>query len=87
MLKKYAVRFIINGASRTYIVADLGTPDAICQALDHIECDVPGVMDARGLAIIAKPYPEGAHLAVEGEGPIINKALYAIIPEPALEAA
>lgn len=87
MLKKYAIRFIVNGSSRTYIVADLGTPDAICQAIDHLEADVPGVMEARGMAIIAKPWPEGAHLAVEGEGPIINKALYVILPEPVLEAA
>ena len=83
MLKKYAVRFIINGSSRTYIVADLGPPDAICQALDHLEADEPGVMETRGLAIIAKPYPEGEYLACDG--PVINKSLYMITPE--LEAA
>ncbi len=86
MLNKYAVRFIVNGKSRTYIVADLGTPDAICQALDHLEADVPGVMETNGLAVIAKPYPAGEHLACEGEGPVINKSLYMILPE-ALEAA
>lgn len=80
-MKKYAVRFIINGSSRTYIVADLGTPDAICQAIDHLESDVPELLEARGLAIIAKPYPEGEHLACEGEGPVINKSLYLTFPE------
>jgi hypothetical protein len=71
-LKKHAVRFIHNGKSRTYIVNALGTVDAICIALDLLECDVPDIESAIGLAVISKAYPEGAHLACEGDGPIID---------------
>lgn len=71
-LKKHAVRFILNGQSRTYIVNALGTVDAICSALDLLECDVPDIENAIGLAVISKAYPEGAHLALEGEGPVID---------------
>lgn len=30
------------------------------------------ILPALGLAVIAKAYPEGAHLALEGDGPIID---------------
>ena len=72
MLKKFAVRFILFGKSRTYIVEDEHSVDAIIQALDRLECDVMGMADAAGLAMIVKAYPEGAHLADEGEGPLID---------------
>ncbi len=79
-LKKHAVRFIHNGKSRTYIVNALGTVDAICSALDLLECDVPDIESAIGLAVIAKAYPEGAHLACEGDGPIIDTTrLHAVV--------
>ena len=71
-LAKHAVRFIHNGNSRTYILPALGTIDAICSALDYLEADVPAITSALGLAVIAKAYPEGAHLALEGDGPIID---------------
>ncbi len=84
MLKKYAVRFIIDGSQvRTYIVDDLGTPDAICTALDLLECDVPNILEARGLAIIAKPWPEGSHLADPSQGVVRD----ATQPNPAIELA
>ncbi len=72
MLKKIAVRFIHNGKSRTYIVNAPTSIDGIIQALDLLECDVPEIVDAIGLAMIAKTYPEGAHLADEGDGPVID---------------
>ncbi len=72
MLKKHAVRFIHQGNSRTYIVNALGTLDAICCALDLLECDVPAIESAIGLAVVSKTYPEGAHLACEGHGPLID---------------
>lgn len=72
MIKKHAVRFIHNGKSRTYILMALGTVDAICNALDLLECDVPEIENAIGLAVISKAYPEGAHLADEGQGPLID---------------
>jgi hypothetical protein len=72
MLRKHAVRFIHQGNSRTYIVNALGTLDAICCALDLLECDVPAIENAIGLAVVSKAYPEGAHLAGEGEGPVID---------------
>jgi hypothetical protein len=83
MLKKHAVRFIHNGQSRTYILNDLGTSDAICTALDLLECDVPDIKLVLGLAVIAKAYPEGAHLADEGEGPVIDttRAPLRLVPE------
>ncbi len=71
-LKKHAVRFIYGGKSRTYVLNALGTVDAICTALDLLECDVPGIDNAIGLCLIAKAYPEGAHLACEGDGPLID---------------
>lgn len=72
MMKKCAVRFIHQGNSRTYVVMALGTVDAICSALDLLECDVPAIDNAIGLAVVAKAWPEGAHLACEGDGPIID---------------
>lgn len=72
MLKKHAVRFIYLGKSRTYVLNALGTVDAICTALDLLECDVPGIENTIGLCLIAKAYPEGAHLADEGDGPLID---------------
>lgn len=72
MLRKYAVRFILFGQSRTYIVADDHSVDAIIQALDRLEADIPEMADAAGLCLIAKEYPEGAFLADEGEGPLID---------------
>lgn len=71
-MQKHAVRFIHNGQSRTYILHDVGTVDAICTALDHLEADVAGITSVIGLAVIAKAWPEGAHLACEGDGPIID---------------
>jgi hypothetical protein len=72
MLNKYAIRFILFGKSRTYIVQDLHSVDAIIQALELLEADIPEMADAVGLCLIAKAYPEGAHLALEGDGPIID---------------
>lgn len=71
-IKKHAVRIIHQGASRSYILYALDTVDAICSALDMLECDVPAITGCAGLAIISKPYPEGGHLADEGEGPVID---------------
>lgn len=71
-VKKHAVRIIHNGRSRSYILFALDTVDAICAALDLLECDVPDISHCLGLAIISKPYPEGAALAMEGDGPIID---------------
>ena len=71
-LKKVAIRFIHQGNSRTYIVEALDTVDAICTALDLLECDVPDITSAIGLAVVAKAWPEGAHLALEGSGPLID---------------
>lgn len=90
-MKKYAIRFIHNGKSRTYILNDIGSVDAICSALDLLEADVPDIKDCIGLAIIAKAWPEGAHLATEGEGPVIDttRQPLRLVPEPdaVLEAA
>lgn len=90
MLRKYAIRFILFGGSRTYIVQDEHTIDAIIHALDRLECDEPEMVDAPGLCLVAKTWPEGAHLALEGDGPVIDTTrpmLRAIEPEPELEAA
>lgn len=83
MLNKYAVRFILNGKSRTYILNDVGTSDAICTAIDLLECDVPDIGTCRGIAVMVKAYPEGAHLADEGEGPVIDttREFMARLPE------
>ena len=80
MLNKFAIRFILFGRSRTYIVQDQHSVDAIIQALDLLECDIPEMTDAQGLCLIAKEYPEGAHLADEGDGPLIDttKALHLV---------
>lgn len=72
MQAKYAVRFILLGRSRTYVVADEHTIDAIIQALDHLECDIPEMADAPGLAMVAKVWPDGAYLADEGQGALID---------------
>lgn len=72
MIKKHAVRFIHNGKCRTYILMARDTVDAICNALDLLECDVPEIENAIGIAVISKAYPEGAHLADEGQGPLID---------------
>jgi len=83
-MKKYAVRFILLGKSRTYIVQDLHTIDAIIQALEFLETDVPDMVDAPGLCMIAKVWPEGSYLADEGEGPLIDttKAPLVLLLEP-----
>ena len=91
-IKKFAIRFILFGKSRTYVVQDEHSVDAIIQALDRLECDVPGMVDAAGLCLICKAYPEGAALADEGEGPIIDTTRVRLVSvaqtEPeALEAA
>lgn len=72
MQAKYAVRFILLGRSRTYVVADAHTIDAIIQALDLLECDIPEMADAPGLAMVAKAWPDGAYLADEGQGVLID---------------
>lgn len=33
---------------------------------------MPDIGGVAGLAIISKPYPEGAALAMEGDGPVID---------------
>lgn len=71
-VKKHAVRIIHAGKSRSYILYALDTIDAVCAALDLLEGDVPAIGGATGLAIISKAFPEGAHLAMEGDGPIID---------------
>jgi hypothetical protein len=86
MLKKYAIRFILSGRARTYILQDVGSVDAICTALDLIELDVPGISQTTGLCIIAKAWPEGAHLADEGEGPVLDTTRPHLAPAM-LEAA
>jgi hypothetical protein len=80
MLKKYAIRFILAGQARTYVLMDLGSVEAICSALDLLECDLPGITQVAGLCVIAKAYPEGAHLAAEGEGPVTDttRGLHAV---------
>lgn len=72
VIKKHAIRFLHHGNSRTYVLNATDTIDAICAALDLLECDVPAITDCQGLAVIAKPWPEGAHLALEGDGPVID---------------
>ncbi len=72
MLKKYTVRFIHQGQSRTYVLEDLGSVEAICTALDLLEADVPEITRCVGLAVVAKSWPEGAALAEEGIGPLID---------------
>jgi hypothetical protein len=86
MLKKYAIRFILAGSARTYVVQDVGSVDAICTALDLLEIDVPGITQVCGLCVIAKAWPEGEHLAAEGEGPVIDttRGLHAV-PAPELQ--
>lgn len=71
-VKKHAVRIIHAGKSRSYILYALDTIDAVCAALDLLEGDVPAIGGATGLAIISKAFPEGAHLAMEGDGPVID---------------
>lgn len=78
MPNKYAVRFILFGKSRTYIVLDQHTVDAIIQALDLLETDVPEMADAAGISMIAKAWPEGAYLADEGNGPLIDTTKTAV---------
>lgn len=84
-ITKHSVRIIYRGQSRTYVLNALDTVDAICNALDLLECDVPAIGAALGLAIIAKPWPDGAHLADEGCGPLIDTTRKS--PVPLLEAA
>ena len=71
MPNKYAVRFIFFGRSRTYIVVDQHSIDALIQALDLLEADIPEVADA-ALAVIVKAWPDGSYLAEEGDGPLID---------------
>ncbi len=87
MLKKYAVRIILNGASRTYVLNDVGSVDAICTALDRLEADVDGITTVTGLAIIAKAWPSGESLADEGIGPLIDLTRVPLALVPQLEAA
>lgn len=79
-LKKYAVRFILAGQARTYVIEDVGSVDAICTALDLLELDVPRITLASVLSLIVKAWPEGAHLAQEGEGPVMDttRGLHAV---------
>lgn len=89
-IKKHAVRIIHQGASRSYILYALDTIDAVCAAMDLLEADVPAITGCAGLTIISKPYPEGAHLAAEGDGPIIDTtrpALRAVPTDADLAAA
>ena len=41
-IRKVAVRFILGGRSRTYVLLAAGTCDGICTALDLLEADLPG---------------------------------------------
>jgi hypothetical protein len=84
-IKKHAVRIIHAGKSRSYILYALDTIDAICSALDLLEDDVPCITACMGLAIISKPFPEGAHLADEGEGPVIDMTRLRVVPDAATE--
>lgn len=88
MLKKYAVRFILAGKSRTYVLDDVGTMDAIATALDHLETDVPGITSAIGIAVVAKAMPGGESLLDEECGPVIDttRPMY-VAPVLRLEAA
>ena len=47
------------------------------------------MIDAPGLCLIAKAWPEGAHLADEGEGPVIDttRGLLALVPALETDAA
>lgn len=80
MFKKYAVRFILAGQARTYVMQDLGSVDAISTALDLLECDLPGITQVNGLCVIVKAWPEGEYLAREGEGPVLDttRGLHAV---------
>lgn len=71
-LNKYAVRFILSGSTRTYIVQDEHSIDAIIQSLELLEADRPDIVDCVGLAMIAKAWPAGAHLADESSGALID---------------
>ena len=85
MLKKYAVRFILAGQARTYVLTDIGSVDAITTALDLLEVDLPGITLVNGLCVIVKAWPEGAYLAAEGEGPVLDttRGLHAVATVPA----
>lgn len=73
MLKKYAVRFIFPSDTRTYIVTDIGTADAICQCIDLIECEAPALLDSSIVSLAIKTWPAGGEfLAAEGNGPLID---------------
>ena len=92
MPNKYAVRFILLGRSRTYILEDMSTSDAVIQALDRLEIDIPEIATVAALAMIVKQWPEGAYLADEGQGPVIDTtrglhAFFGIQSMPDLEAA
>lgn len=84
-LKRYAIRIIHNGQSRTYLLDDLDVASAICTALDQLEVDVPAIGSAIGLAVIAKTWPDGAHLAAEGDVPLIDMTRSPfVVGDPAL---
>lgn len=87
MLRKHAVRFIVAGRCRTYILNDLGTVSAICTALDMLEADIDGIESADGLAIIAKAWPHGATLADETCGQLIDTTIDGWNPHRAPETA
>ena len=72
MLTKFAVRFIYHNCSRTYIINDIGKFDAIGTALELLEFDDQQAADSTGLALIVKAWPEGAYLADEGAGVVID---------------
>jgi hypothetical protein len=93
MLKKYAIRFILAGQARTYVLQDVGSVDAICTALDLLEIDLPGITQVNGLCVIVKAWAAGGDcLADEGEGPVLDttRGLYTVataLAEAELEAA
>ena len=85
MLKKYAVRFILAGHARTYVLQDIGSVDAITTALDLLEIDLPGITLCNGLCVIVKAWPDGAYLADEDDGPVLDttRGLHAVATVPA----
>lgn len=87
MLKKFAVRFILNGRTRTYVLNDIGSVEAICTALDLLEVDVPQITTAVGLAVVAKAFPAAESLLDEECGPVIDTTKIRLVEPRELEAA
>jgi hypothetical protein len=84
MLKKYAVRFILAGQARTYVLQDIGSVDAISTALDLLEIDIPQINLVAGLSVVAKEWTSGGScLADEGIGPVLDttRGLHAVKAE------